>query len=83
MKDFWVQIKVKLKEGILDPEAEAIQRGLGRLDFQQVEQVQRGKIFRLQIKAETGEQAVDQAREMATKLLVNLVMEDFEVRLEE
>lgn len=79
MKTYSVQVRVRLKEGILDPQAEAILEGLKRLEFSSIKSLRCEKLFVLEIESETSGQAVEQARKMAHQLLANLVMEDFEV----
>lgn len=79
MKTYVCQIRVRLKEGILDPEAEAIQEALQRLEFHSVEALHLEKVFHVKLKSESAAEAVSLGRQMAQKLLANLVMEDFEV----
>jgi phosphoribosylformylglycinamidine synthase len=81
MKSFVIRVRVRLKDGIRDPQSEAIRTGLHRLQFTQVEEVQLEKSFDLSLKAESETQALQWGREMARSLLANRVMEDFEVTL--
>lgn len=81
MKTFHLDIRVRLKEGILDPQAEAVTTALKRLDFKGIEKLRVEKIFSVDLKAESESQAVSMAREMANKLLANVVMENFEVEV--
>lgn len=79
MKKFKVKVRVRLKEGILDPQSEAILRALHSLEFKSVESVSLEKSFDLEISSETEGQALELARTAAQRLLANLVMEDFDV----
>lgn len=79
MKNFQIQIRVRYKDGILDPQAEAIKSALSRLQFKTVEKVDCDKFFVVTLKAEDEAQAIGMGREMATQLLANVVMENFEV----
>lgn len=81
MKDFDLQIRVRFKEGILDPQSEAISTALKRLDFKTLKSVSLEKVFVIKVAAETESQALQMGREMANKLLANVVMENFEVEL--
>lgn len=83
MKEFGVQLRCRLKEGVLDPEAEAIHQVLERMGHTQVSEFHREKIFRMKVSAESSAQAVERVRKMAREILVNLVMEDFDVEIEE
>jgi len=79
MKTMTVEIRVRFKDGILDPQAEAITTSLKRLDFKGVESIRVEKLFVAKVNAETESQAIGMGREMANKLLANVVMENFEV----
>lgn len=79
MKTYRVQIRVQLKEGILDPQAETIRSTLNRLEFKSVEDVRVDKVFVVSLKAESETNALDIARKMAKDLLANVVMENFDV----
>ncbi len=78
---YQVDIRVKLKDGILNPEAEAIAKALGRLQFKGVEKVDLEKNFLVSISAESESAALDIGRKMARELLSNIVMENFDVTL--
>jgi phosphoribosylformylglycinamidine synthase len=79
MKKFHLKVRIRLKDGILDPEAIAISKALERLEFSSIKKLKTEKVFHLEIEAESEAQALDQAREAATKLLTNVVMENFDV----
>lgn len=81
MKDFDVCVRIGLKEGILDPQAEAIQAALQRLEFSGVKDFKLRKEFVLKLEAESEAEALERGRAMASKLLANLVMENYEVEL--
>jgi len=81
-----VVVDVMLKSEILDPQGQAVQRGLDRLGFAGVNAVRQGKRFEIEIADSGSTGAVADpaalAREMAAKLLANTVIEDFSVRVE-
>ena len=81
MKRFELRIRVKLKEGILDPQAEAILKALHSLEYSQVKKIDCEKTFVVFLEAEDEASAIRLGREMAQNLLANLVMENFEVEL--
>jgi phosphoribosylformylglycinamidine synthase len=68
-----------LKPEILDPQGQAIAGALPRLGVTGVTSVRVGKRIELEF---AGEPNLEQAREIADKLLANLVIEDFAVRVE-
>jgi phosphoribosylformylglycinamidine synthase len=81
MKTYRLQIRIQFKEGILDPQAEALMSALQKLQFKSVETVRCDKLFLISLKAETETQALDLGRRMARDLLANVVMENFEVEV--
>ena len=72
------KVIVMLKQGVLDPQGEAVRHALGALGFDGVEGVRQGKVIELDLAAGTGEETV---REMCEKLLANTVIESYAVEL--
>lgn len=75
-----VVVDVMLKPEILDPQGQAVASALPRLGVNGVESVRIGKRIEIEF---AGEADLEQARAIADKLLANLVIEDFTVRVEE
>jgi phosphoribosylformylglycinamidine synthase PurS subunit len=75
-----VVVDVMLKPEILDPQGQAVANALPRLGVTDVTSVRIGKRIEIEF---TGEPDLEQARQIADKLLANLVIEDFTVRIEE
>jgi phosphoribosylformylglycinamidine synthase len=69
-----VRVLVTLKPGILDPQGKAVEQGLHGFGFQ-VEHVRIGRLIELEVPAQDAAGALEQARAMCDKLLVNPVME--------
>lgn len=76
-------VDVSLREGIADPEGATIERALPALGFGGVANVKVGKSFRLTIEAESADEALSRAAQLAGRLLSNPVIEDASVRLRE
>jgi phosphoribosylformylglycinamidine synthase subunit PurS len=70
------RVIVMLREGVLDPQGEAIRHALGTLGFDGVEGVRQGKVIELDLADETGEVEV---RAMCEKLLANTVIETYRI----
>lgn len=66
---------------ILDPQGKAIARALERVGFDQVREVRAGKSFDLTLEGVSEQGARTVAEQMADKLLVNSVVEDFSVEI--
>jgi phosphoribosylformylglycinamidine synthase len=76
-----VVVDVMPKPEILDPQGKAVQGALPRLGFQGVNEVRQGKRFELELEGEVTEERLAQVHEMASTLLSNPVIEDYEVRV--
>jgi len=69
-----------LKPEILDPQGQAVASALPRLGISGVSSVRIGKRIEIEF---AGEPDLDGARVIADRLLANLVIEDFVVRVED
>ena len=78
-----VSIDVMLREGILDPQGQTVERNLPSLGFDGVSGVRIGKHIELELEASSRADAERQVKEMSEKLLSNPVIEDFTFRIEE
>ena len=72
------RVHVMLKNGVLDPQGEAVKHALGTLGFEGVEGVRQGKVIELDLADGTTEETVT---EMCEKLLANTVIESYSVDL--
>lgn len=69
-------VHVMLKNGVLDPQGEAVRHALGALGFDGVNGVRQGKIIELDLADGTSEADVTA---MCEKLLANTVIESYQV----
>ena len=74
-----VTVTVMLKNGVLDPQGEAIKSALGSLGFSGINGVRQGKIIVLDV--DNGFD-VPQVNEMCSQLLVNSVIESYTLGIE-
>lgn len=75
------RVHVMLKNGVLDPQGEAVRHALGSLGFDGVEGVRQGKVIELDL-AETDKARAEAAvTEMCEKLLANTVIESYSVEI--
>jgi phosphoribosylformylglycinamidine synthase len=74
------RVFVTLKDGVLDPQGQAIERSLSALGFEGVESVRQGKVFYIELSDSAD--AEKQLNAMGEKLLANTVIEDFRVETE-
>ncbi len=73
------KVIVMLKQGVLDPQGEAVRHALAALGFDGVEGVRQGKVIELDLAAGTGEETV---RKMCEKLLANTVIESYRIEID-
>ncbi len=74
-------VHVMLKDGVLDPQGEAVRHALGTLGFDGVQAVRQGKVIELDLAATDKAAAEAEVRAMCDKLLANTVIEKFTVSI--
>ena len=72
------RVHVMLKDGVLDPQGEAIRHALGAMGFDSVEGVRQGKVIELELGDGTTE---DQVAQMCERLLANTVIESYRIEI--
>ena len=80
---FIAQIDVMPQKEILDPQGKAVKLGLKNLGVLQVEDVRIGKHIKMEFEAATNEEAIEKVELACSKLLANLIMEDFSYQITE
>ena len=73
------KINIFLKKGVLDPEGKAIENALLNNGYNKVNNVRVGKTISLNIKSDIKSDALEQVKLMCKEMLVNNVIEDFEI----
>ena len=74
-------VRVMLKDGVLDPQGEAVRHALGALGFDGVEGVRQGKVIVLDLAEKDAGAARETVRAMCEKLLANTVIESYEIEI--
>ena len=72
------RMHVMLKNGVLDPQGEAVRHALGTLGFEGVDAVRQGKVIELDLADGATESDVT---DMCEKLLANTVIESYTVEI--
>jgi phosphoribosylformylglycinamidine synthase PurS subunit len=75
------RVHVMLKDGVLDPQGEAVRHALGTLGFAGVAGVRQGKVIELDLTATDRLSAETEVRAMCEKLLANTVIEKYTVEI--
>ena len=82
MTAYTATVTVRLKRGVLDPEAETTQRSLERLGFE-LEDLRSADQFEVDLDAADRSGAEQRVTEMAERLLANPTIHDYEVAVAE
>ncbi|MBB3993968.1 phosphoribosylformylglycinamidine synthase [Sulfitobacter undariae] len=72
------RVHVMLKNGVLDPQGEAVRHALGAMGFDGVQAVRQGKVIELDLADGATQADVEQ---MCEKLLANTVIESYTVEI--
>ena len=76
-----VRVHVMPKDGLLDPQGEAINIALVNMGFAEVKNVKQGKVIELELEEEDKIVVKNRVEEMCKKLLANSVIESFQVEV--
>tara|TARA_B100000927_G_scaffold232660_1_gene192807 strand:+ start:308 stop:553 length:246 start_codon:yes stop_codon:yes gene_type:complete len=76
-----VIVNISLKEGVLDPQGQAIRSSLSNLGFENCNDVRTGKQIILSLDQNNETEALTQAKKMCEELLVNTVIENYEINI--
>ena len=74
-----MEIRVKPRPGLLDPQGKAIHHSLNALGWEGVHDVRVGKAIYIELEAADEGAALEAAEAMCRRLLANPVTEDFEI----
>ena len=75
------RVTIMLKDGVLDPQGEAIRHALGGLGHQDVTGVRQGKLIELDLTATDAEAARAEVEAMCKGLLANTVIEKYSIEI--
>ena len=75
------RVHVMLKDGVLDPQGEAVRHALATLGFAGVTGVRQGKVIELDLVATDRASAEAEVGAMCERLLANTVIEQYSVEI--
>lgn len=75
------RVHVMLKNGVLDPQGEAVRHALGNLGFAGVETVRQGKVIELELAETDKGKARETVAAMCERLLANTVIESYDIEI--
>ena len=76
-----VQVQIRLKKGVADPEGDNTLKALNLLGFKGLAGVRSAKLFEIELAEEDRERARDHVEEMCRRLLANPVIQDYSIEL--
>jgi len=76
------RVYVMLKNGVLDPQGDAVRHALGALGFDGVNGVRQGKVIELDLTDTDAATAQATVTDMCEKLLANTVIESYKIEIE-
>jgi phosphoribosylformylglycinamidine synthase PurS subunit len=82
MTAYTATVEVRLKAGVLDPEAETTGRALERLGFE-LSELRSADRYEVDLDAEDADEARERAEAMAERLLANPTIHDYDVSVAE
>ncbi|HAA1571840.1 TPA: phosphoribosylformylglycinamidine synthase subunit PurS [Campylobacter jejuni] len=77
-----VIVNISLKNGVLDPQGKAVEKALHSLNFNSVKEVKIAKQIKISLDERDEKLAKEQVKKMCEELLVNSVIEDYELVIE-
>ncbi|WP_299237593.1 phosphoribosylformylglycinamidine synthase subunit PurS [Sulfurihydrogenibium sp.] len=78
-----IKFFIKPRKGVLDPQGRAVAESLKSLGFNNVKDVKVGKYIEVYVDSTDKEKAIEEAKEMAKKAIVNDLIEDYEIQVVE
>ena len=76
------RVHITPKNGVLDPQGNAIAHALAGLGFEGVGEVRQGKVIEIDLEEADAAKAREAVEAMCTELLANTVIEDYEISIE-
>ena len=72
-------VKVTLKKDVLDPQGKVVKQTLQNMGMDTLKTLRQGKFFEIEMNENSEAKAKNKVEDMCKKLLVNLIIEDFEI----
>jgi phosphoribosylformylglycinamidine synthase PurS subunit len=72
-------VKVTLKKDVLDPQGKVVQQTLQNMGMHTLKTLRQGKYFEIEVNENEEARAKNKVEDMCKKLLVNLIIEEFEI----
>ena len=73
---------VTLKKDVLDPQGKVVNQTLKNMGYNNIINVRQGKFIEIELNETDKEKAKKIVEEISTKLLINIVIEDYKIHLD-
>lgn len=80
---FNADINIILRKGILDVQGKTVEHALHALEYSSISNVHIGKFVRLEVEAQTKDEALSIVQSACDKLIANPIMEDYHITITE
>ncbi len=70
---------ITLKKDVLDPQGKVIHQALDGMGFNNISEIRQGKYFEIEVKENDPKKAKEIVESMCSKLLANLVIENYKI----
>ena len=77
-----ISATVTLKKDVLDPQGKVVSQTLKNMGYKSIINVRQGKYFEIELNEIDKEKAKKIVEEISSKLLSNIVIEDYKINLE-
>ena len=77
-----ISATVTLKKDVLDPQGKVVSQTLKNMGYKSIINVRQGKYFEIELNEIDKEKAKKIAEEISSKLLANIVIEDYKINFE-
>jgi phosphoribosylformylglycinamidine synthase len=78
---FVAEIEILPLKGLLDPQGKAVANGVPKIGIETASNVRIGKFITMDLEAVSSEEAHNMAETACKKLLANLIMEGYNIRI--
>ena len=75
-----LSVTITLKKDVLDPQGKVILQTLQNMGMDSVKNLRQGKFIEIEISENDEKLAIAKVEEMCKKLLVNLIIEDYQIK---
>ena len=76
-----ISVTVTLKKDVLDPQGKVVNQTLKNMGYKNIKNVRQGKYFEIEINESNKDTAKIIIEEICSKLLTNMVIEDYSINL--